>query len=550
MNQAQTIGLHSGPREEMEQNWVVCRALRAGTRGMREAGPILTPMTARERKVAPDNRDNALYNARLLTSCLHNVYWDTVIELASSPFGRPPTITGTLGPTMQRLVDDADRQGTSLSVFMSSIYQDGIDRGMGMFLVDNVSTVTEEPVVGENGLPQVGPDGKPLMRQTTITEKQRQEADARPYFSRIDPDNFVGATSVTRMGREVCTELRVREWAYVKPAGEHLRDQLVERIRLYTETTVELWQRIYASSSTSVDREMLAGRGDMIGFERIEAPRPHGFPNNEIPLVVFYTRKLGFAHARPPLQDLAHLNVKHWNQQSVLDATLRYCLAPTLFGRGVDHEDREKKPSTGEGSTLMTTSETAELRYVEIAGTSLAVAREEIAKTEERMSRVKADAINRGMATATGEIRADMRENAEAQRWIEAMEWCIWRAFKVAETWGLESLPEDFDVALQRQSTLLQAMSSQHTTALQFDVREGIITHDTYRRERARGGAYGPEFDPEAEAQALEAEKESAQEAQILMMQRTIEDERAAAAAGKPPAEDPDGEKPKAEAAA
>lgn len=536
MNVNLTVGLSSGAREEMERHWIPCRALQAGTQGMREARTLLTPMTARESKPASDNLQHALYEARLRTSCLHNVYWQTVTRLAAAPFGKPPTITGTLGPMMTRLVDDADRQGSSLSVFLSRIYQDGVDRGLGMFIVDNVSTIIEKPRIDANGDPVLGPDGNQIVDVETMTRQQQDEADARPYFSRIDPDNFIGARVENRLGREVCVELRVREWAY-EPRKDSLKDEIVERVRRYTTDSVELWERIYGAESASTDRTLLAGKGDTHGFSMLWS-KPHYFPNGEIPLIVFYTRRIGYAHARPPLLDLAHLNVKHWNQQSVLDSTLRYCLAPTLFGKGMDQEDKERPPTTGEGSRLLSTSEQAELKYVEIAGTSLAMARDEIATTERRMGGMSEEVIQ-GMATATGEIRADMKENAEAARWIEAMEWTAFQAFKTAEKWGLENLPEDFDIALVRPSAILMATNQANANALQFDVREGIITKNTYRQVRAIGGAYGPEFDAEAEAAELELEGQRKQEAQMAML-RQIEGERQPPDPSGPPSDPSD----------
>jgi hypothetical protein len=517
MNYGNQVGLNGGARDEMEAHWYVCRALQGGTKGMREAGEKLTPKTSREKKDS-----TGLYLERLSASCLYNVWYDTVRETSARPFGKPIFTTGTIGPLMQRLRDNADRCGNPLEMFAQSIYQDGVARGMGMFLVDNVSTVLDEPVVDEKGIQRIGPDGKPMFNRTTMTREQAEQADARPYFARIDPDNFAGARVEKQNGRDVCVELRVREWAY-EPDPQTFREVVVERIRRYTRTHVEMWQRNY-SSDTGQDRLALANQSDSYGF-RLLTSSPHGFPHDEIPLIVFYTQKLGFAHARPPLLDLAHLNVKHWNQQSVLDSTIRFCMAPILFARGVDETTRETPPKTGEGATLITTSDSAELRYVEIAGTSLAAAREEIATTERRMSGMQQE-VRSAQVTATGELAADLRENSEGNAWIEGIEWALYNGFLAAEKWGLEALPQDFDLAVSRPAALMQATNQTNTTALQFDVREGVITKDTYRKVRALGGAYGPDFDPEAEGDALAQDAANKQEAQLRML-RLVDQEKA-----------------------
>lgn len=503
MNERYTVGIYNGQRAEMEHEWKVCRVLRGGTRALREAGTAFTPMTARERK-EPER-----YRERLDQSTLYDVYNETVMRVASLPFERPPVVVGTLDPRLERILTDADRCGTSLSVFMAQVYQDAIDRGVGLFLVDNVPTTWLEPERGAGGQPIIGDDGMPVMRANIMSLAEAEELDARPYFSRIDPDNLVGWRTETIAGREVCTELRVREWAYVPSSESAVGDDLVERIRVYDREYVTLWQRKFGRTEQSVEtRERNAGNSDMTGFALIEQPRPHGFPDGIVPIVPVYTRKVGFLHARPPFLGLAYLNLKHWNQQSVLDVTLRHNLGAVLFGSGMPKEATETPPKVGEGASLMTDSQTASLQYVEISGASLTVAQAEIAKTEARMQAKAVEPLMSGQATATGEMRAEMRDQSEAQRWIEACEWAIYRAFVLAHKWlGLPVGPE-FNVTLHRASSLLQIANPARTQSLQTDAREGRLSLLTYLKERARSGDFADDFDPEAEAEAVEQEAE------------------------------------------
>lgn len=500
------IGTFGAARQAMEHDWKYCRVLRGGTRALWEAGAEFTPMTAREL----DDLTGTTYQRRLLASTLYDVYGETVSRIAAMPFESPPVVAGELGPQMQKLVNDADRMGSSLGVFASSIYEDAIDRGLGCFLVDNIPTGIEETTVDEQG--------NEVRRGTTLDLVAADRLDARPYFSRLDPDSLIGWTVENRNGKEVCVELRVREWSWGIPEGS-TREQSIERIRRYTETTVELWERVYS------------GSGVGSGFRMIEQPRAHQFPNDEIPLVVFYTNRRGFLFARPPMLGLAHLNLKHWNQQSVFDSALRYCLSPTLFGRGVDQEDKESPPRTGEGSRLLTTNQQAELRYVEIAGSSLEIGRKEIEKTEQRMRAAAVEPLRQGVATATGEMRAESREQSPAQRWIEGMEWALFRAFRIAESYGYEKLPPDFNLSLQRSSSLLRLATPQRTQSLQWDADKGYITPETYLKERARSGDYSDDFDPIAEAARVQERRE--QDAQ-RQMEALIESERRAAEAAEP----------------
>lgn len=519
MNTRQTIGDPNGPRIEMEPDWRLCRVLGGGTRALREAKTEFTPMTARER------RDMPLYEERLATSTLHDVYGETVSRVASLPFPKPPSITGKLPPQLAAIETDADRCGTSLSVFGSQVYRDAIDRGLGLFLVDNVPTTVAEQQLNSDGSAKAGPDGKPLVTTRAMTFAEVEAMDARPYLSRIDPDNLVGWDSVSVNGREVCTELRVREWAY-RPSADG-PDQLVERVRKYTGTTVELWERELGTAAISQDRSLLSSKGDPTGWRMIQEPTATGFPDGEIPLVVIYTRKVGFLHAKPPFLPLAYLNVKHWNQQSVLDASIRFCLSPLLMLTGLTKEEAEQKPRLGEGATFASSSETAAGTYVEIGGASLTIAQAEIEKTEARMRARSADPLMAGSATATGEVRAEMKDQSEAQQWVETAEWAFYRAFQLAAKWINATLPEDFNVTLYRASSVMQVANPQRTTALQNDVSQGRLTLETYLKERARSGDFADDFDPTVEAMKVEEDAQRKVEQQMqALADKIVQQER------------------------
>lgn len=517
LGRQQLIGRHSGQRDEMEPHWNVCRTLMGGTPAMRKAGGLFTPETARERK------EPALYNERLQASVLLDAYEAAVKRIASAPFEKPPTVVGELPWQFDRIYKDADRMGNSLSVFGAQIYQDAVDRGMGMFLVDNVPTVVDDATKGE--------DGQPVVKRRGMRANEVETFDARPYFVRIDPDNFVGAQFEVRNGREFYTELRVREWAYKPDPNNQFRELLVERVRVFTGTEVELWERNYGNTRV-VDATEMAGKGDSTGYTLIEGPHPTDFPDGEIPLVVVYTNKIGTLHARPPMLGLAWQNVEHWNLTSIHKNALRYCLSPVLFGKGMSSEDRENPPKTGEGARLITTSETAELRFVEIAGTSLSASERLIDKNESRMRVASVEHLQQGSATATGEVRAEMRAMSEAQRWVEAMEWALYYAYGLAAKWvsatsqkGYE-LPDDFNITLHRASSVMLVANPARTQALQADVQAGRLTHLTYLKERKRSGDFADDFDPEAEAAAVQAEKAHNDVSRILSLVGQIEDER------------------------
>jgi len=335
---ANDVGTWSGVRREMEDSWELVRVLRSGTRAMRAAGGKFTPATKKEAKT----RDR--YAQRLARTVLFPIYDRTVRKLASLPFMKPPTISGELPEPLDRLLMNADRQGTSLSSFAQMIYEDAIDRGLGLFLVDNV------PTAG-------------------LTLPEADAIDARPYFRRVHPDNLVGCRTRMRNGVEEVVELRIRNWYYeASPVGGG--DVLADMVERWTPERVERWYR--SGSEHDPDREQNAAREYLSGY-RLGETIEHGF--GRVPVVACYTKRIGTLHGEPPMEDLAWQNVAHWNSLSMQGEALHYCRSPILKVAGASSTVAEARPEVGPGSTFTDTSSDLDISFVEIAGTSLAARR-------------------------------------------------------------------------------------------------------------------------------------------------------------------------------
>jgi hypothetical protein len=147
-----------------------------------------------------------------------------------------------------------------------------------------------------------------------------------------------------------------------------------------------------------------------------------------------------------------------------------------------------------------------------------------------------------GPQTATGEVRADVREKAQAQQWTESLEWCFYKGFEYAAEWLGQKLPEGFSLTLFRDFAILSPGAAQDLAMLQMDVRERRLTRATYLRELKRRGKLHSDWDPELEEEALAEEDASSEQARMdaLAAQLKAEEERAAqdAAKGDKPAED------------
>lgn len=483
-DKALQVGVFGAARLEMESWWDLVRTLRGGTEAMRRRGEVYLPRNETER-ARPER-----YAARLKMSVLFEAYDHAIGSLAEKPFQQAIVVDKVPTP-LDRIERNADRCGTSLTRFAHQMLDDLIDKGMSFLLVDHVNPNVVEP------------DG--TTRKMNLAEEDAR--DARPYFVRILPDNFIGGTVEIQDGREVVTQLRIRDW--VTRADNAGVEMKYEVVRIWTTTTVETWERWYGTTSIDpADQAQRYAQGDGGRFEQVQAPTPHGYPDG-IPLVVVYSRKLGPLFAKPPLMNLAWQNVLHWQSDSQQRWILAHSRAPILVGTGVSVDTARAKPEIGAGATFMETSEQANLRYVETSGAALDAGRNDVRDIEERMRLLSGEPLvsqargsghggGGGAATATGEIRAEVKMQAPLQAWVEALEWGLIDAYHMAARWRNLVLPQDFGIRIFRDFAVT-GMTPQNVQLMQADAREGRISNKTYL-QAVNGPLYGDELDPDVEA--------------------------------------------------
>lgn len=510
MPAASSVGTWNGARREMEEDgWLIVRTLNGGTKAMRKAGDTLTPRTEAEHK------DPERYKSRLKRSSLYPAYTETVEKIAALPFQKEPTVNGDLPDRIARIVEDADRDGRSLAVFAKRIYQDAIDRGMGLFIVDNM------PVAPGTPLPDVERD------------------DLRPYFTRIEPDNLIGFQTSQRNGRDVVTELRYREWSW-RPNAEGTGESLVDRVKVWSESIVQIWER--TTQATVTNRDTKAGQSSPGNYTLVREWE-HGFEGG-IPLIVVYTKQVAPLEARPPLLELAYLNVTHWNSQSMQRDALHYCRVPILKIAGASQNTVDQRPVASPGATIADTSQDLDVSFVEIAGTSLQAGERDIETLRQQMEALGMHPLiaTSGPQTATGEIRADQAEKSKAQSWVEALEWAIWRAFQFASQWINEPLPEDFAVTLFKDSSLI-AGRAQDLPVLERLFTLKAITRSTWLREVKARGVLVTVDNVDDEIAAVDSESEASSEAAMnAMAERMKQEEQEKQEEQKPPQNDPNDE--------
>lgn len=490
-----TIGSWHPARQNAEDDWQVTRALRGGTTAMRSLGELFLPKDWRELR-KPDE-----YLKRLKMSFLFPAYDDTIRKIAARPFQRGVTVTETGNPLIDDLQPNCDRKGTSLTNFSRMLHDMACDRGVAHFLVDL-------PAVQANSL------------------AQQIELDIRPYFSLVHPDNLINwGWTQDATGRDVLDFVCIYEQADVPDPQDQFRNRAIERIRYWSRSAWQVWQRDRVQTDAA-KRGFALGSNDLIqtptqSMQHNSSDQSQAYalvsegPNmlGVVPMVTYYTHKREPLTGKPPLLDLAWLNVKHWQTSSQQNYILHYVRAPMIQGKGLSNEQIEAGVTLGAGATMLSTDPNFAMSYLEPSGAATQAGREDIQDTERQMTALGMQPLlmTTGPDTATGKAIDEVRAQSEAQSWAESLEWALYMGYQMAAAWIGYELPEDFDVTVFRDFGLV-LRSAQDLAMLQADATGGRITVERYLLEAKRRGLYGDDMDPaEESSMAMES-------AQILPM--------------------------------
>ena len=167
----------------------------------------------------------------------------------------------------------------------------------------------------------------------------------RPYWVTYTPRQILGWRTEAKEGKQELTMLRLQEVASV-PDGLY-GEKLVQQVRVLTPGEYEIHQKDEKGDFRVVDE----GRTSL----------------SEIPFSIAYSNRIGFMESRPPLEDIAELNLKTYQIQSDLDNQLHISAVPMLAFYGFPSSAEEV--SAGPGEAIAFPAE-GRAEYIEPGGVS------------------------------------------------------------------------------------------------------------------------------------------------------------------------------------
>lgn len=314
--------------DSMGQAWELSEVMDLGNEGIRDHGRRFLPQHEAE--------SDALYECRLRMSFLFPGYRDAKRTVSSRPFRMPVTFGENVAPGLVALEPDIDLQGSDLTGFACDLFEVAVHRGLAHVLTEMPSEDDRVVVEGRTA-------------QDDVVE------NIRPFLSIVDPVNLLAWRTSRVRGKLMLTHARIRE-IVTEPSGDW-GEQQIERVKVYDADENGAMWRLFQRTITEDDQKKDST------FEEVgSGPLSLG----EIPLSTVYTNKISHMVSRPMLDDLAWLNLEHWQSASDHRKFLSFIRRAILFGSGMSEDDIERA-IIGDRAWF-TTTEGAKLQWVEHSG--------------------------------------------------------------------------------------------------------------------------------------------------------------------------------------
>lgn len=442
----------------MRAQSAIGRALMGGTASMRAAGNVYLPKMPKETEDA--------YRERLGMSWLFNGFRKTVRDMTGKIFAKPVELTEGASDRIAEWLENVDMQGRDLSTFARDL--------------------TEDALSGP-GVSYIMVDAPP--RSGVVTQAQANSEGLRPYFVHLCVDDILGWVTDTVASITVLRQLRIMESIQVPDPKDEFGEIAVHQIRVLDLTDAGVSVRIFRKADGSKE-------------EWVQADEPFLTGLSEITVVPFYANRTGFFAGAPLLDDLAYVNVAHWQSQSDQRMILHYARVPVMFAAGFTPEDT----ITFSASTaIVSGNDAATLQWIEHSGQAIGAGRQDLKDLEFQMEALGLQLLQSrpGGQSATGEALDAGKETSQLSAIADSLKNTLEKAIGFMAMYAGEDAAPVVEVNKEFGVNMIGA---QEVTALLGAVNTGSLSRETFIGELARRGMIKPDVRADDEMERIETE--------------------------------------------
>ena len=218
-----------------------------------------------------------------------------------------------------------------------------------------------------------------------LVDAPKEGNKTRPYWVTYTPRDILGWRTEIVDGARQLTQLRLLE-KVIEPKGKY-GEQVIQQVRVLEPGRYEIHRKnkkseysLFDEGTTSLDK---------------------------IPFSVAYANRTGLFESRPPLADIAELNLKAYQIQSDLDNQLHISSVPMLAFFGFPASAEEVSAGPGEALSLPSESDA---KYIEPTGNSYSSQFERLNQLEKQINEL-------GLAAVLGQkLSAETAESKKIDR--------------------------------------------------------------------------------------------------------------------------------------
>jgi hypothetical protein len=456
-------------RKKASQHMLCCatlpRTLLGGTCEMRKAGAKYLPQEPKE--------SNPAYANRLARTTLFNAYYKAVSSLTGKLFSEPVALKD-LPKELEPIMEDVDGQGGAgrdFNRFLSHVVFDAMAVGLVHVLVDMPS------------LP-VGSDGKVI----ELTVEQAKAQRHQPKWLQYRMEDLVSwrHDENGKLIRIVLNEV------VSEPDGE------------WGETDVQQY-RVLTPGAWEIYREV----DDKAGHKTWASWKKGVTTIDFIPLVTIYASKQTgpLSIDGPLLEDLAYLNVAHWQSSSDQKHILHVARVPILFATGWEQETQTGAEQEIGPNRCIVQPINATLSYVEHGGKAIESGEKDLKAIEEHMSVMAMEPLvpKVGHQTATAKVIDTSEATSALQDIAQGMKDAVEQLLVCTGAW-LKIAPENCGEAQINPDFTWDNTDPTAITELGKARLGGDISREAYLTELKRRKILSDEYDAEADKKLIDAE--------------------------------------------
>ena len=306
------------------------------------------------------------------------------------------------------------------------------------------------------------------------------DGKGRPYWVTYTPREILGWRTELIEGQLKYTQLRLLEKVF-EPDGLYGETQ-VEQIRVLTPGFYEIFRPD-------------ASKGEFVLFDEGSTTLP------EIPFSVAYSNRTNLMESRPPMEDIAELNLRAYQTQSDLDNQLHISAVPMLAFYGFPQSSEEV--SAGPGEAIAFPAE-GRAEYIEPSGRSFDAQFKRLDQIAAQINELGLAAVlGQKLSAETAEAKRIDRSQGDSTMQVVAQQMqdmidnsLLYHAqYLGSNESGSSFVNRDF---------LAQRLDPQEIGSLLQLYTAGTITQETLLNMLAEGEVLGDEFDVEEEMEATE----------------------------------------------